>query len=63
MITRMLTTSVVMITCGFLVGVAHSSYRHYYRRYADAEDLCQTGPVQEVHIVGDETKTKGGRKK
>ena len=63
MITRMLTTSVVMITGGFLAGVAHSSYRHYYKRYADEEDLYQMGSVQEVHIVGDNTKSKGGRKK
>ena len=47
----------------FFVGVAESTYRHYYRRYADEEDLRQSGPIQEVVIVKDETKKTRGKKK
>jgi hypothetical protein len=47
---------------GYLVGVAHSSYRHYYNRYAADEDLRQRGSIQEVFVVG-ETKKPGRGKK
>ena len=48
----------------FVAGVAHSSYRHYFRRYADEEDLRnKDGSVQEVVIVDDETKKSRRGKK
>lgn len=63
MIARMmfvLGTSVAL--AGFLVGVADSSYRHYFLRYADDNDRLDIGMIQEVSIVNDETKSKRGRK-
>ena len=61
MMMKLLTTSAVTLASGFLVGIAHSSFRHYYRRYSDEEGMKQRGPVQEVCIVEDQT--KGGKKK
>lgn len=49
----MMTGSIIALAAGYMVGVAHSSYRHYFNRYADREDLTQTGPIQEVIIVGE----------
>ncbi|HIF04683.1 MAG TPA: hypothetical protein EYQ80_04615 [Candidatus Poseidoniales archaeon] len=51
---RLMTLS--MFAGGFVAGVAQSSFRHYYRRYADEEDLRQAGEIVEVVIVQDETK-------
>ncbi len=48
---------------GFVAGVATSSFRHYYRRYAEDEDLRQKGEIQEVVIVADETKKSRRSKK
>jgi hypothetical protein len=58
-------TGTVLVTAGFfVVGVAHSSFRHYFRRYADEEDLRNhDGVIQEVAIVADETKKTRGSKK
>ena len=45
----------------FVAGVTHSSFKHYYKRYADGEDL-NDGRVTQVAIVADETKITKGRK-
>ena len=63
MIARMVTGTMFVIVGGFVTGVATSSYRHYYRRYAEDEDLRQKGEVQEVVIVADETKKSRRSKK
>ncbi len=47
----------------FFVGVAESTYRHYYRRYADEDDLLQKGPIQDIINLKDETKKTRGKKK
>jgi len=63
MITRMMMTlGTTMALASFVAGVAHSSYRHYYTRYADEEDRLSEGTIQEVSIVKDETKKSGGKK-
>ncbi|MDC0340367.1 hypothetical protein OAM96_00225 [Candidatus Poseidoniaceae archaeon] len=62
MIGRLLTGGVMAMAGGYLIGVAHSSYRHYYNRYAADEDLRQRGSIQEVFVVG-ETKKPGRGKK
>jgi hypothetical protein len=62
MIGRMLTGSMLALAGGFVTGVAHSSYRHYYHRYADEQDLVQRGPMQEVVVVRDLTKKRRGSK-
>ena len=49
---RLLTGSALTMAGGYLIGVAHSSYRHYYNRYAADEDLRQRGSIQEVFVVG-----------
>ncbi|MDA0648653.1 MAG: hypothetical protein O3B00_04805 [archaeon] len=54
---KLLTGSTLTLAGGYLIGVAHSSYRHYYNRYAADEDLRQRGSIQEVFVVG-ETKTE-----
>ena len=45
MIGKLMTVSMFALTGGFVAGVAQSSFRHYYRRYADEEDLRQAGAV------------------
>ena len=63
MIGRMVTGTMFVLVGGFVAGVATSSYRHYYRRYAEDEDLRQKGEIQEVVIVADETKKSRRSKK
>jgi hypothetical protein len=63
MIGRLLTGSALTMAGGYLIGVAHSSYRHYYNRYAADEDLRQRGSIQEVFVVGGtETEIKTTRR-
>ena len=63
MIARMMMTlGMTMALASFVAGVAHSSYRHYYTRYADEEDRLSEGTIQEVSIVKDETKKSRGKK-
>ena len=50
MIGRMVTRMMIVPIGGFVAGVATSSFRHYYRRYAEDEDLRQKGEIQEVVI-------------
>ena len=60
---RLLTRSALTMAGGYLIGVAHSSYRHYYNRYAADEDLRQRGSIQEVFVVGGtETEIKTTRR-
>jgi hypothetical protein len=51
-----------MFTTSVMVGVAVSSFRHYYHRFADEEDLKMIDQ-REVVIVDDLTKKTRGRKK
>ena len=63
MIARMMMTlGTTMALASFVAGVAQSSYRHYYTRYADEEDRLSEGTIQEVSIVKDETKKSRGKK-
>ena len=59
---KMFNGTVMALVGGAVIGIIDSSFRHYYRRYADLEDLRQKGPVQEVIIIEDETKTRRGKK-
>jgi len=52
MIYRMIMASVALGMAGVAVGMATSTFNHYYRKHADFEDLKLTG-VQEVTFVGD----------
>ncbi|DAC49252.1 MAG TPA: hypothetical protein HA340_05600 [Candidatus Thalassarchaeaceae archaeon] len=64
MIQNMFAGTVLAMAGGFVLGVAHSSFRHYYHRYADEQDLRNhDGQIQEVVIVADETKKTRGSKK
>ena len=42
---------------GLMAGVAVSSFRHYYHRYADQEDL-RMNEYREVIIIDDLTKNR-----
>jgi len=59
----MMNVGTTMALASFVAGVAHSSYRHYFTRYADEQDRLNQGMIQEVLIVKDENKSTGGRKK
>jgi hypothetical protein len=62
MIDKMMFGVLGVAVAGFLVGIAHSSFKHYYEKYAEEQDLSD-GSVQKVTIVKDETKKTRGRKK
>jgi hypothetical protein len=51
-----------MFTTSVMVGVAVSSFRHYYHRFADEEDLRMI-EQREVVIVEDKNKKTRGKKK
>tara|TARA_Y100000766_G_C18697230_1_gene502434 strand:+ start:80 stop:250 length:171 start_codon:yes stop_codon:yes gene_type:complete len=42
--------TIIMGTAGLLSGMAHSTFRHYYHKYADIEDM-KTFHVQDVNLV------------
>ena len=46
----------------FIAGAVHSSFKHYYARFAEEEDM-NDGTVTKVAIVSDETQSTRGRKK
>ena len=50
-----------LATWMFMIGVSHSAFKHYYKRFADTEDL-NDGTITQVTIVSDETKKKGRKK-
>jgi hypothetical protein len=52
MIQKLMVGTIVFGLAGLTAGMATSTFNHYYRKYADFEDLKLTG-VQEVTFVGD----------
>ena len=42
--------TLIMGGVGLLCGMAHSTFRHYYHKYADIEDL-KTHNIQDVNLV------------
>ena len=59
---KMFAGTILALVGGTVLGMVDSSFRHYYTRYADLEDLRQKGQVQEVIIIEDETKKGRGKK-
>jgi hypothetical protein len=62
MIGKTLLLTVSVASTLFVYGVADSAFKHYYRRFAEEEDM-NDGTVTQVSIVSDETKKTRGRKK
>lgn len=62
MIARTLMMTVGVASVMFIYGVGDSAFKHYYRRFADEEDL-NDGTITKVSIVSDETKNSRGNKK
>ncbi len=52
MIYRMMITTAVVGLAGVAIGMMDSTFKHYYRKHADFEDMKNTG-VQEVTFVGE----------
>tara|TARA_B110001452_G_scaffold201511_1_gene171595 strand:+ start:809 stop:982 length:174 start_codon:yes stop_codon:yes gene_type:complete len=52
MIYRMMITTTVIGLAGIAIGMMDSTFKHYYRKHADFEDMKNTG-VQEVTFVGE----------
>ena len=61
MIGRILGMAAVGTMVGFAIGISHASFKHYYRRFAEEEDLLSTDII-EVSIVEDKTKKSRGKK-
>ena len=62
MIGRTIMITLAIAGSSFIAGAVHSSFKHYYARFAEEEDL-NDGTVTKVAIVSDETKSTRGRKK
>ena len=60
MIGRIFATTIVVGIAGMMAGVADSTFRHYYRKHADFEDL-KTHTVQEVVLVTEFTEEEDKR--
>ena len=52
MVYRLLMTTVVIGMAGVAVGMMDSTFKHYYRKYEEFEDM-KTTSVQEVTFVGE----------
>ena len=52
MVYRLLMTTVVIGMAGVAGGMMDSTFKHYYRKYADFEDM-KTTSGQEVTFVGE----------
>ena len=52
MVYRLMMTTVALGMLGVAAGMMDSTFKHYYRKYADFEDMKNTG-VQEVTFVGE----------
>ena len=52
MIGRLFAATIAAGTVGLMLGVASSTFRHYYRKHADFEDL-KNDSIQEVVIVSE----------
>ena len=52
MVYRLLMTTVVIGMAGVAVGMMDSTFKHYYRKYSDFEDM-KTTSVQELTFVGE----------
>ena len=61
MIGRMLMMTVTVAATSFAAGACVSGFKHYYKRFADVEDL-NDGRITQVAIIADETKKTRGRK-
>ena len=64
MIGLMMRTTLVVGAMAYAVGVAESSWRHYFHRYTNEADRMTTGLVQEVKIIEEPKakKSRGGKK-
>jgi len=62
MIGRTLALTASGLFVGLVAGVGVSSFKHYYRKYADPVDLRNEN-IQEVVIIEDETKKSRRNKK
>ena len=49
---NLLLETIVLGTAGIMVGMAHSTFRHYYHKYADIEDL-KTYTIQDVNLISE----------
>ena len=61
MIGRFLGMAVMGTMIGFAMGISHASFKHYYRKFSDEEDLLSTDII-EVSIVEDKSKKSRGKK-
>ena len=52
MIGRLFAATIAAGTVGLMLGVASSTFRHYYRKHAEFEDL-KNDSIQEVVIVSE----------
>ena len=57
MIQNMLINMIAVGLSAATVGVAVSTYKHYYEKYADLEDMKNIG-VQEVVLVSETTEVE-----
>ena len=63
MIGAIMRTTLAVAVASYAVGVVHSSWKHYFVKYADEEDRTSTGLINEVKVIeSKKTKSRGGKK-
>tara|TARA_B100001115_G_scaffold169751_1_gene150696 strand:+ start:150 stop:359 length:210 start_codon:yes stop_codon:yes gene_type:complete len=63
MIGAMIRTTIAIAVTSYAVGVVHSSWKHYFGKYADEEDRTAAGLITEVRVIESrKTKSRGGKK-
>tara|TARA_B100002052_G_C15622320_1_gene480234 strand:- start:151 stop:360 length:210 start_codon:yes stop_codon:yes gene_type:complete len=63
MIGAIIRTTMAIAVTSYAVGVVHSSWKHYFGKYADEEDRTAAGLISEVKVIeSKKTKTRGGKK-
>ena len=55
--------TLAVAVANYAVGVAHSSWKHYFVRHSDEEDRINPGLITEVQIIESKKEKSRGRKK
>ena len=55
--------TIAIAVANYAVGVAHSSWKHYFIRYSDEEDRINHGLITEVKLIESKKEKSRGRKK
>ena len=55
--------TLAIAVANYAVGVAHSSWKHYFIKYSEEKDRINHGLITEVKVIESNLKKSRGRKK